>query len=414
MTLFKNISIDTNNASWDSFSRLRVSLPENVFNVQCWYSPASIQMESYNTGLWTIPTHNTNTRMVALVSTGVGTSWMQSFLYIPYQPSKSQFIAITWVIWAWVTGATVDMWYGDSKNGVFFRQNWATLQVVIRSYTSGSMVERVINQSSWNIDKMLDGTWPSWITLDITKSQILIIDLQFLWMGRVRVWFDINWVIYYVHEFMNANTTLTEPYMQTGSLPISMQVTTTSWAKTSYFKCAAVNSEWGNMDLFGYLWATPDVSITASTRTPLVSIRPWVTFKWLENRQYCELIDIILIATGQYPVYRELVAWVTLTGATRTPVNPSFFGMEYTSVAWTISSTTNSVVIASWYIAWTGAGNSPSTVTPFILPPLISRKFPLSLNKAGAVRNMGTYTLLVSGIWWNSVTRWVMNFKEIR
>ena len=38
-------------------------------------------------------------------------------------------------------------------------------------------------------------------------------------MGRVRCGFDVAGVIYYAHEFLNANV-LAVPYMQTASLPI--------------------------------------------------------------------------------------------------------------------------------------------------------------------------------------------------
>ncbi len=63
-------------------------------------------------------------------------------------------------------------------------------------------------------------------------------------MGRVRVGFDIDGVIYYAHQFLNANN-LSVPYMQSATLPIRMVVTSTSSGstKTSYFKCATVQSE---------------------------------------------------------------------------------------------------------------------------------------------------------------------------
>jgi hypothetical protein len=85
-------------ARFDAFSRLRVSEPTNLFSVSAQYGAVTVQMERGNTGTGVIPTHSANTRMVALSCTaGNGTSYMQSFRYIPYQPGKSHEIACTFV-----------------------------------------------------------------------------------------------------------------------------------------------------------------------------------------------------------------------------------------------------------------------------------------------------------------------------
>lgn len=155
---------------------------------------------------------------------------------------------MTGVLGTGVASTTVDVGYFDANNGVIFRQNGATnLQLILRTSTSGTPSDaNIVAQSAWNIDKM-DGTGASGITLDVTKAFILMIDLQFLGMGRVRVGFDIDGVIYYVHEFLNANV-LAVPYMQTATLPVQMLLTATSSGstKTCYFKCATVVSEGGS------------------------------------------------------------------------------------------------------------------------------------------------------------------------
>lgn len=400
----------------DAFSRLRVSNPENLFNVQCQYSRAAIQMESGNTGAGSLPLHSANTRMVTLTSTGVGTSFMQSFSYIPYQPGKSQEIAITGVMGTGVAGATVDMGYFDANNGVIFRQNGATnLQFILRTSTSGVVSDaNMVTQSVWNIDRF-DGTGPSGLTLDITKALILFIDLQFLGMGRVRIGFDINGILYYAHEFRNANN-LAVPYMQTASLPVGMLVTTTVGAKTAHFKCAAVHSEGGNEGLFGYMMATPEVVETAASgaRTHLLSFRPKTTYNGLPNRQYFEVIDLQIMATGPNPIFWELVAGATLAASTWADCNTVYSGLEYTSVRGAFTNLTNGVVIASGYASGAGTGTNAPSFTMQSLPPNMSKKFPITLDRAGAVRAMGTYTLLVSGIGGASAVRASINYKEVR
>ena len=51
-------------------------------------------------------------------------------------------------------------------------------------------------------------------------------------VGRVRIGFDIDGIVYYAHEFLHANV-LTIPYTQTLNLPIRGQLTTTAGVAAS-------------------------------------------------------------------------------------------------------------------------------------------------------------------------------------
>lgn len=420
MSYFTQISY-SDTGSLDAFSRLRVSETEEIFSMQSQYDSEPLQMEGGATGDGVAPTYSTNTRMTELSSAaGSGTSFLQSYQYSPYEPGRSQFIASTFVLGTPVAGAVVDVGYFDANNGVILRQNGTTnYQVLLRTSTGGSVSDaNIVAQSAWNIDTMLDGTGPSGKTIDFTKAQILIIDLQFLGMGRVRLGFDIDGVVYYVHQFLNANN-LAVPYMQTATLPISMLLTTTATAapKTCHFKCATVQSEGGNLALTGNTFSTPETTATAGngTRVPLVAVRPKTTFNGLTNRELFELLEINLLATGADPVFWELVVGGNYGGQTYADVNTTYSGFEYTSVPGTFTNLTGGVVIDSGYIG--GAGTGPTgrpAVTPISVPTLISRKYPITLDRAGAVRSLGTLTLLVTGIGATSACRGSLTFKEVR
>lgn len=404
--------------SQDAFSRLRVSNPETLFAVQSQYNTNPRQMESGATGTGVAPAHDANTRMMALACTaGSGTSFTQSYQYIPYQPGKSQLVKITGVLGAAVAGAICDVGYFDAANGIFLRQNGTSgLQVVRRTSTTGSVGNNAVNQADWNIDKM-DGTGASGINLVATNCFILIIDLQFLGMGRVRIGFDVDGLIYYAHEFLNANV-LAVPYMQTGTLPVQMLVTSTATAttKTAHFKCAAVESEGGINDADAFTVSTPEAVETAASgaRTHLLSLRPKTTFNSITNRQDLSLVRLNLIATGANPVYWELCVGATMAASTWADVNTTSSGAEYTSVRGAFTNLTNGIVIVSGYISGAGGGTSPPTVTVIDIASIITRKYPISLDRAGAVRDLGTLTLLVTGIGGASATRGSIVFKEVR
>lgn len=397
-------------ANLDAFSRMRTSNPTSLFSTQCQYNAAGLQMETGATGTGSAGSHSANTRMVALACTsGTGTSFIQSFRYIPYQPLKSQEIAVTGLLGAAVAGAVVDVGYFDANNGIGYRQNGTSgLQFFRRTSTSGSVVDNTVNQSSWNLDK-LDGTGTSGITIDVTAVFILVIDLQFLGMGRVRIGFDIGGVIIYCHEFRNANV-LAVPYMQTASLPIQMLVTATATGstKTSYFKCAAVNSEGGFESASAFYFSTPEGTVTAASgaRTHILSVRPRTTFNSITNREDFILENIVMLA-GANPILWELCIGAAFSVApTWANVNANYSAFEY-GTGGTFSNLTNGLVIDSGYISSSNASRGALTLDATL-------RYPITLDRAGAVRAMGTISLLVTGITGTSASRAVLNYGEVR
>lgn len=173
----------------DAFSRLRVSEPLTLFETQAQFNANPLRMEPGNSGDGVAPSWSANTRMDTLkVNAGAagGTSWVQSFQYIPYQPGKGQLIYMTGVLNAGVAGAVKRFGYGDAANGIFYEQNGTSgVRFNRRTSTSGGVVDNPVTQTNWNLDKF-DGTGPSGITLDVTKCFILVIDLQFLSIGHHR------------------------------------------------------------------------------------------------------------------------------------------------------------------------------------------------------------------------------------
>ena len=94
----------------DAFSSLRVSQKSALFQAQCQYDSEPLQYEVGTTGTGVSPTHNTNTRMVTISCTaGTGTSFIQSYRYIPYQAGRSQIAEITGVMGSAVAGCVKEV-----------------------------------------------------------------------------------------------------------------------------------------------------------------------------------------------------------------------------------------------------------------------------------------------------------------
>lgn len=398
-------------ANLDAFSRLRISEPVGLFSCQNTYEIEPFLLEAGNTGTGTAtPAHNANNRMVEFEATaGTGTEFVQSYEYIPYQPGKSQLIFVTGLMGAAVDGAVLDVGLFDAENGIIYRQNGINgLEIVRRTSTSGATVEDVITRDSWNIDK-LDGTGPSGVTLDEEAVFILVIDAQFLAMGRVRFGFDVDGVIYYAHEFLNANT-LAVPYIQTLTLPVQMLLTTndTAATKAAAFKCASVISEGGFSEDAGSTFSTPGATVIAASgvRTASLSIRPKTTFSGLTNRSFVRLDGLEMLVTGADPLRWELCVGATFSVApTFADIDAARSSTQYSSAPGTLDSV--GTVIASGFI---GSGRQTTQATQ----ARISSRYPITLDRAGAARADGTYTLVLTGIGGATEAHAAMNITEIR
>ena len=233
----------------DAFSRLRISQPRYLFDSQFTYRLDSDLWDEKPTGDGAI-TYNPTDRKVALTvgtTAGANSAILQSHYHAPYIPGRSQLIFATWrMTTATVTNGEIGVGYYDGSNGIYLLNNAAGLSLNIASTTSSG--NQSVAQTNWNVDP-LDGTGPSGITLDVSKTQILVINLQALYVGMVTVAFDIDGRIVVAHQFKNANN-LTAPYIATANLPVRYWVSnSTGSAQGIDAICASVMSEGGdNLD----------------------------------------------------------------------------------------------------------------------------------------------------------------------
>lgn len=239
-----------NNASFfaptqsDAFGRLRVSNPLTLFDTQNKYSDQGQFVSNLING--GTCTYNQPSNTFTLAVSGSGSSVVrETTKTFVYQPGKSLFVLNTFAMNTPTAGVTQRVGYYNTNNGVFFEANGTTLNMVIRSYSSGSVVEDRIPQSQWNGDK-LNGTGPSGITLNPALTQIFWSDIEWLGVGSVRTGFVINGQYIVCHTFNHANIAgNTTTYMGTAVLPVRYEITTTGTAATMRQICSTVISEGG-------------------------------------------------------------------------------------------------------------------------------------------------------------------------
>lgn len=224
----------------DAFGRQRVSNPYTLFDSTMRYDKRADQWYEITAGGATTNFLTNASSLELKTTTASGDSVLrrtkQNF---PYQAGKSLLILQSFVGAPLSSGLVQEVGFFNDQNGVMVRANGTTIQFVIRSFTTGSVVENVVSQASWNID--------TFSSLDFSKAQIFAVDLEWLGVGRVRCGFVVDGAIRYCHEFNHANNT-SGVYMQTAILPLSYRMANTTAqasGRTLQQICCSVLSEGG-------------------------------------------------------------------------------------------------------------------------------------------------------------------------
>ena len=312
----------------DAFGRLRVSEPLTLFDSFHRYQDNGKFLTS------TSGTANTEYQVnQSVVDLNVGTTsgdkcYRESKRVFAYQPGKSLLIMNTFVMNSQKTNLRQRVGYFNSQNGIFFENDGTDNYIVLRSYTTGSVVETRVAQANWNVDKF-NGTGQSSQTghedrgnLDITKANIFWIDIEWLGVGDVRCGFVVDGLMVPAHIFHNDNLSTTT-YMTTAILPVRYEIENTgTTASASKMKqiCSTVISE-GGYTLEGKarsvsipITAPRDLP-TAGTFTPIISIRLKDSFK----DAIAILKDVEFFGVTNNTSYRyKIIIGGALTGASWT------------------------------------------------------------------------------------------------
>lgn len=277
----------------DAFGRARVSEPLTLFDSFHRYQDDSKIVTANSAG--TTVTHDANSSSIIC---SIGTTngqyvYRESNRVFAYQPGKSLQILQTYVMAPAQTGLRQRYGYFGTNNGVFIEQSGHDLYFVVRNGSAGTISENRVSQADWNVDT-LDGSNtgptpegnpvanrnPSGLTLDMTKAQIMFIDIEWLGLGSVRCGFVINGKLIHCHSFHHSNI-IASPYMGTACLPVRSEIENiANTGNTSNLRivCTSVMSE-GGYELRGRprtVGQNPNSSYTLATAGvfyPVVALR---------------------------------------------------------------------------------------------------------------------------------------------
>lgn len=332
----------------DAFNRLRTSNTFTVYDIKQNTSGQPLfydDQETSGSGTSSVYRTNRGATRLSVSGTTAGTRVKQTKMWSQYQPGKSQLIIVSANFWGIVPGVTKRAGMFNDQFGLFAELDGTNANFVIRTYNTGSAVDTKVAQSAWNVDKF-DGTGPSGKTIDWAKVQLLIIDFEWLGVGRVRFGFKIGGVIHYGHYFTHTNTN-EEVYLSNPNAPIRFEISNDGTGAATFMDtiCVSVQSEGGqeenSITTHVSRDGTPRALANEDIWTPIISVR-------LKSTRPCTRVrpanvSVLLTDTGNYewsiflnPTIggTDPATWVPVTESaieydiTRTLANPVSGGLR--------------------------------------------------------------------------------------
>lgn len=305
----------------DAFNRLRVSNPFTIFDSQHRYQ----ENDKWSTAIYTggAITYRADESAVDLsVNTASKAKVTRETKRVfPYQPGKSLLIFTTFAFAPAQTNLRQRIGYFGANNGVYLEQSDSTVYLILRTSVSGTVDDTTykIPQASWNGDKF-NGTGPSGRTIDLTKGNILWMDIEWLGVGDIRVGFIVDGRPVVAHVFHNDNLRPTT-YMTTAVLPLRQEIENlneTVSNSTAKQICSTVISDGG------YEGFSKRYSVSRNTSALDLgtsgNYRPVLSIRLSSNRLDSVIVpsDISIIATSNAWIHYKLILNPTFAGTTPT------------------------------------------------------------------------------------------------
>jgi hypothetical protein len=235
---------------YDAFGRFRTSQPFTLFDATnvnyqskkfSSYKSSNVDLSVSGTGI----SYDVTTSTVNLICKSTNDSEAviirEGIYTCPYQPGKSLLIMNTFSMNNPETSLVQRVGYFNDSYGVYFEANSDDL--------SGTLKFVIKPNSSGTLEKQYQSSWQSFSTIgsiDVTKTQIVWFDLEWLGVGTVRAGFVIDGQFYICAQFNHANIS-SATYMTSAQLAPRYEIRNTSLSNAYTLKqiCSTVISEGG-------------------------------------------------------------------------------------------------------------------------------------------------------------------------
>ena len=338
-----SITVFDNNVenTLDAFGKLRVTNPTTLLDIRFpgqntgskTFLKNNIQICSDSSGNYT---GNYSDSTLRIDASGAGYYISQSRNYCVYQPGKSLLFMASGLLYPGNNAYTTRIGYFNNQypsgnslivyNGLFFQHSGGVYSINVANNGSST----TYNQNIWNIDKM-NGTGPSGLNLDFTKTQLFIIDMEWLGIGRIRFGFYAYGRIQYCHQITNINFLLS-PYTTSINLPICFSIhnnTNTLTSANNFTQiCSTVISEGGYTPVGRPFCIGTDASgvqINGGIQEPLLFLRGNISNTNYYNQNIIPSLLSMICTTNNDLILYKLVLFLA---GTYTGTNPTWINVD--------------------------------------------------------------------------------------
>ena len=311
-------------AGYTSKNRIKISDYQATFFNTFQYGKETDVWDEY-TALGGAAVHNSNTNNVDMSVNGTLGSIVirQTRNAMRYIPGRTSTLTYAIRLQMPVTGIRRRIGLFDENNGFYFEdagvinaQGLPEYNVVIRSKTSGSVVENRIPRSEWNGDR-LDGLGPSGIVASPTAQNMVNFEYEWYGAGQVVIGWTINGHTHTIHTFNHGNL-LDLPWCSTPFLPIRLELENLTGVAGTHYLYQGSNSliSEGVPDKLGIAQnitspITGRTMSNANTFYPILSIRlKTAALKGIVLPTFFQAATV-----DNTSVFYKLVRNATLTGA---------------------------------------------------------------------------------------------------
>ncbi len=232
--------VDFPSTYFDIFGKLEVADPYKLFEFSANYPLDTTRyIDTLTSGSGTVTRNATKTQIEFSTTTASGDrALLQTRRNIQYNKANAQQIFFIHRFNP-LSNRRERVGPHDDSNGTFFEIEGSNVNIVVRSNTSGSVVDLKFAQADW--DDPLNGTGASGKTIDWSKQAVFKIEFGWLSSRGIRFFIDIGGTIVLVKSYFVSNT-LEVPYFAVPTLPFRVDVEnigTTANTQVSSISCIA-------------------------------------------------------------------------------------------------------------------------------------------------------------------------------
>jgi hypothetical protein len=266
----------------DAFGRLRVSETTSLLELKYDQDKLPNQVDEVVIGSASSTLDPTNACVIMSVSNTGGYVIRQSKERAIYQPGKSQLCEFSFSDFELSSNvikrvgyfsSTTAATYDSQFDGIFLESNGVNNKISFQIWKTGTLVLSAATDT-WD-SSQIDPSTINW-----SKTNLMVVDFQWLGVGRVRFGMNLSGSTYVFKTNSGANN-LDDVYMTSPDQPIRYEIRSSGGTGSFHQICSAINDE-GTRNTIKRTGSVSQTTVTtlatSGTKYPLIGIRPSVTY----------------------------------------------------------------------------------------------------------------------------------------